>query len=276
MQDFQLRQDTNNLNGDMTVSYGEKIDLNLVVAGESLDLNWLFGAEKDDFTEDNLVNREILEQLRWNIQIQSRQVEVGGLRLKRVQAVSRSDGQKILLDLQAGNVLAGKLNARIALDMSQNETLWQARFQVASIAMKELGTLIEIDTGISSQANLNGYLSMSGDSISEIKNSGKGEISVTGLPGRIELESFKEAARSIAKIAGDESLVLEWPSSMDFSEFSAIWKVNRGILDQELNMELENFRLNAIGFFDPWADSIGLEVTFKILEDNAWFERGFK
>ena len=212
-----------------------------------------------------LLPLDLLAQYTWDGQIRVGELFYGDERFEDVRIDTNKRNGLINADIRIADFFSGTTETRVRIDTAAQEPEWHIVPQVRSVQSRSVLDWLDQDLDWVALLLADSELRMRGNSQRALFNSMQGGASFSGDDGRISIAMLKEQVMAIAALAGSTDRVESWPDRLDYRRLNGEWKVDGR--RHELNMMLDNLRLEARGDLDLLTEEFDMRVNLTVVED---------
>ena len=212
-----------------------------------------------------LLPLDLLAQYTWDGQIRVGELFYGDERFEDVRIDTNKRNGLINADIRIADFFSGTTETRVRIDTAAQEPEWHIVPQVRSVQSRSVLDWLDQDLDWVALLLADSELRMRGNSQRALFNSMQGGASFSGDDGRISIAMLKEQVMAIAALAGSTDRVESWPDRLDYRRLNGEWTVDGR--RHELNMMLDNLRLEARGDLDLLTEEFDMRVNLTVVED---------
>lgn len=208
----------------------------------------------------------IMRRYKWELLLQLDQLMLANLPMRNASFVSQFDGNALSLSVNAGQVLGGSFNMRLAVDFVPENPLWQFYFVTDQVDLTALSQWLSLRLGVAGTASIDGYATLRGATRAGVLDSIDGRIEVFSDDGLVDVTDIKQYASRFAAVTGDEDIIAAWPDQFRFHHLQASLTMPQGIADQRIEIQVDGLAVAAEGQINPFQQHMDLDVRFWLKE----------
>ena len=169
-----------------------------------------------------------------------------GLEIGEARAELRADRGRVDLALDARELLGGRLDARLDLDLTQDRPELSLRLGAEDLD----GGRLAPEAGFTGPVSVDGRLDAAGASSAALARDLRGRLDLSGTGGTLDVTGLRATLLPLAQLLGRGERLAAWPDELRYEALDGAWIIADGTGDQRLDLGLDNMTLDARGGID--------------------------